>query len=230
MALAFVQRAISARTTASTLTSAAMGSSVTSGSLIVVVIQAQSSGTAISSITDSVGGGTNTYTVTAGSPGNNGGNNYEYIAYATNVTGGSSFTVTVTFGSSVAYFCFAVYEISGADTTAPFVTDGKGQGSSTTPATASLTLTGNSVILAIAESDSGSFSAAGSGYTKFQTDDNGFIEDEYHITSSSEAATFTTGNAPWGIIAAAFKEAGGAATTNWGPWVVDGMRWNRLIQ
>lgn len=208
MALAFVQRAISPRNTASTLTSANFGSSVTSGSLLVVLIQAQSGGAAVSSITDSVGGGTNTYTVTAGSPSNSGGANYQYIAYAKNVTGGASFNVTVTWGSAFAYFCFAVYEISGADTTAPFVTDSTGSGSSTAATTGTLTLTGNSIICAIAEADAKGF-VAGTGYTLFQTDDLGFISDEYHITGSSEAAAMTVGSGNWGIMGAAFKEAGG---------------------
>lgn len=209
MALAFVSRA-NTPTHATGTSVASPAQSHTTGNLLVVCIQAQSGGTALSSVTDTAG---NTYTKTTSSPVNNGGGvNYDYIYYAKNVTGNASNIITATWAVSYNYLAIAVYEFSGADTTAPFVTDSTGSGASTNMTTGTLSLGGVScVIVAIMENDSANVTAAGTGYTKAITDDGGYIVDEYHITSTDEAATATqAANLAYGIIGAAFKVAAAA--------------------
>lgn len=210
MALAFVSRANTpTHTTGTTLSSPSQ--SHTTGNLLVVCIQAQDGGVVPTSVTDTAG---NTYTKATNSPSNNnGGVNYDYIYYAKNITGNASNVVTSTWATGWNYLAITVYEFSGADTTAPFVTDSKSAGSGFALSTGTLSLGGVScVIVSFMEGDGGvPGMTAGTGYTGATTDDAGYIFDEYHITSTDEAGTATQPtSANWGIGAAAFKVAAAA--------------------
>lgn len=205
-ACAFVSRANTPTHTAAT-TVISPAQSHTTGNTLAALMQFQ--GPTISSVTDTAG---NTYTATTSSPFTNvGGTNRQAIWYAKNITGNASNQVTATFAASYAYLTITVYEFSGCDTVAPFIADSTGTSASGTAiATGTLTLSTSSVIVAIYESDAGPGSTGGTGYTKNTADDNGFISDEYHITSTSEAASATgAGSAGWGILGAAFVSSGG---------------------
>lgn len=208
MALALVQRVTGTQSAGASRGLTVNG--VVSGNLLVVGVQSQNSGGAIS-VTDGAG---NTYTVTPGSPVTQGANK-EWLFYAKNVTGGN-LLLTISSDAGETYNTVVCYEISGADTTAPFVVESQGAGTGTSLSTGTLSLGGvNCFIVAqILVNTAGTFSA-GSGYTSPSYQDGfSFITDEYKTTSSDSVADGTQGgSSAWAIIAAAFKEAGGGGAT-----------------
>lgn len=212
-AIALVSRA-NTPTHATTTSLQSPAQTHTAGNLLVVVLEAQLQigPTTITSVSD-LSSGANTFTVTPSTPFNeSGGANAFAIYYAKNITGVASNVITVALSGSTSYCTITVYEFSGIDTTSPFVADSSGTAASGTAiATGTITLTGSSVIVAVYQASAAP--TAGTGYTQAQEDDNGFVFDSYHLTASSEAATATMGgSALWGILAAGFKAAGGAAT------------------
>jgi hypothetical protein len=108
---------------------------------------------------------------------------------------------------SASYSVAEVLEFSGG--TFSFVSDSTGTNNGTgTITTGTLTLSNPSVIVAQIEMDATGL-VAGTGYVSHSPDGN-YVWNEYHITSSSEAATATNaGGLTWVIIAAAFQVSGG---------------------
>jgi hypothetical protein len=204
--LRFVQRAFVNSGTGTTRTTAAFASTITPGNLIVVGVQAQSAGNALSSITDTAG---NTYQIVTGSAVQNGsgGVNYEYLGYAKNVIGGASITVTATFGVSNNYFTVCAYEIAGADCFNPLITQVTANGSVTSPINSgTLSIAEKAIIIFQCEDDSLIATSQFTGYTVFSPDGGpGFIKDGYKIVSTSDSVVAASSSTKWGIIAGAFR-------------------------
>lgn len=139
--------------------------------------------------------------------------NRQDLWYSLSTLGNGSDIVTATMSVSENGLTMAVYEFNTSVGTWSFVVDQIGSGvSGTAVATASLTLTQSSVIVAVFEDDAGLTPTAGTGYTLATPDTfgGGYVWDEYHITAASEAATATGGaSAAWSIIAAAFTASAG---------------------
>ncbi len=191
----------------------------TTGNLIVVTVQFQdTSGANGVSVADPTNGA---YTPTTHSqfidspvP------NRQYIAYFKNATGFTGQITATCSGGGCAYSTITSYEVSGADTSAPFVTDGTSSASSgTTISSGTLTVTGSSFFVCVFESDDAGDNALTptpfSGYTQANLDGAKYIWGSYHIAASSEACGATTVNTgkKYGIIGAAFKAASGASPT-----------------
>jgi hypothetical protein len=184
---------------------------VAAGNLLVACFMAQSNGVAPSSIVDTGG---NAYTIVPSAPINDPSNiNYQYIAYAKNVTGGASFSATVNWGSAFPFESLALYEFSGVDTVAPEVGDNVATGNSTSVASGTLTIAQASVIVAQLIADGGSV-AGTNGYIASQQSSISLVYDMYHLTSANEAATASASTGAWAIVAAAFKSAAGGAVVD----------------
>lgn len=132
------------------------------------------------------------------------------IYYVPSTIGAVNDVITVVMSGAV-LLALGVTEVSGQNVAAFYKTSNVGTGSSTAIATASLTLTGNAIIVATMFTNGGPASA-GSGYTLANEDGGANLGfDEYHITGTSEAATATaTSSAYFSILAAAFSEADAA--------------------
>lgn len=202
------------------VTSQATGSlgTVASGSTVAVgVTYLQNTSETISSVVDSTG--SNTYTLCSGTSANGNG---EFIAIyrASNVTGGSSFTVTANFtGSAGAVSVFAV-EIVGADTTNAFDvgaaayqpapgtdTDAVSSGATSTPSA-----DGGFVFGAMSRQSGLADILAGTGFTILDRTQNYHAGSEYVIqgTAAAATATFTQDYAGDTVCAVAvFKPAAG---------------------
>jgi hypothetical protein len=215
MAHAVIQRKNNSSSgTVGSLATGNFASSPTAGNLIAVLIQFQT--TTITSVTDTLG---NTYTPTASSPLTDASApNKQAIYYAKNCLGGGANSVTVTFAGTSSYTTITAYESSGADTAAPFVTDATGTASASGDNeidSATLSLTGlNCIVFEVFESDStGNANLTPTpyaSYTQAQADASKYVWDGYRLNVTADhaaGATATTALA-FGIIAAAFKEAG----------------------
>jgi hypothetical protein len=85
--------------------------------------------------------GADTFTATPGSPVATGdARSYQSIWYAKNIAGGSTTAVTASFSDPSNYTTITAFEVSGLDTTSPFVTEAEANGTSTSITTASLSL------------------------------------------------------------------------------------------
>jgi hypothetical protein len=208
-AAAFVQAASSYGAGASPQTKA-FSSNVTAGNLIAVYYQ-NLNGTDISpTVTDTLG---NTYTKAAfvKSVGVNPATGFLY--YAKNILGGAN-TVSVTAGDGSDHGIH-IMEISGLDTTDPFVASTTGIGTGTSPSAPDLT-TGFAGFIYVGggqETNVGS-NTAGSGYTigTQETGHNSF--DEYQVvTAGTYTVTATTPSGTWVLLGMAFKNASAPAST-----------------
>lgn len=211
MALAHVSTKHGGGTGGSTTATLSATQTHTAGNLLVAVFSGQTAGAAISGIANTAG---DTW-VQAGSVFNGASNsNYLYIYYVVSTAGHASDQVTVTYASSVLQRHFSVYEFSGQDTSSVFNATASGSNASTGTAmtTSSITLAASEeVIVAIGESDNGTITAGGGGYTVAQPLGAGtFFATGFKIVSASEAAQMTAGgNAKWELFAASFKAASG---------------------
>lgn len=169
--IAFVQ-ATNGGATASNLTIAtsAFGSSVTTGSLIVVAIafDCGPGGTVVvSSVTDTA---VNVYTSAAAKTRDTTQNQCIHHWYKANATGGSSFVVTATFSTATGFTGIVAHEVSGALTTTPLDQIAGTFDVSAAPASGSMTTTTNGqYIFATVNNDGGTGSntySAGSGFTE----------------------------------------------------------------
>lgn len=219
MPLAFVQRKNASATAGSSLATGNFGTNPVAGNMIEVVIQVQNVTfpITVTSVTDTLG---NTYVATPGSPmqqATGGGVNWQFIFYAKNISGGSANSVTANFDQTSSYTTITAKEVSGADTTNPFVTESEASNTGTSISTGTLSLTGLSCFITeIFESDGAGATSTTptpfTGYTQFMADAIGYLWDGYHITSTDEVAGATCPtSAGWSIIAAAFKAASGGA-------------------
>lgn len=207
-ALSVVQRVnANSASSISSLSSGNLSPAPVVGHLLVVLVVAHQQ---VSSITDTIG---NTFTEVPSSP-LTFGINYISIHYAVNVSN-STDAVTASFGTNSDYTTITVFEVSGNDTSSPFVDDDAATqiGADATITTGTLSLSGNTSIIFGSIVSLATGNGAGitgfTGYTVTQSDSGTpYVWDEYHVpVSSNEAAGATTDfGDDWAIIAAAFKE------------------------
>lgn len=208
--IAFVQRCGTTVGNGNLGVSCTFSGAVTTGDLIVVGVGSQQN--TAQTITASGGCTIGTVTATTHSPeADPGSGNFEWIYYATVSAGSGAGTCNIQAATTGApnYHTMAAYELSGQNAS-PFVIDVAANGSATTAITSgTVTVSGNSIIIAQLEASAGGLSSFGAGYTGFSQDNatalNGFVHDEYHAVSSSEAATATqSSSSTFVILAAAF--------------------------
>jgi RHS repeat-associated protein len=210
---AFVQGAVT-----STANVATFGSSVTTGDLIVVGVTDNGTSVPTNAITDNKG---NTYT-RAVQVENTSTDDYAAIFYAKNVTGGSSFAVTMT--STVAG-SLAVQEYSGVATSTPLDQIATSTGASGNPTSGNVTTAiDHELYFGLAwNGNNGATWTAGTGYTLRENITNNAsaerlaTEDKVVTTATTTAATFTTSSTEaFAAAIATFKPAttagGGSAT------------------
>lgn len=204
-----VQSRVQAGNTASATSVASPAQTHTAGRLLVALIK-NATGDLVSGVSD-LGGNTWTKAGTTFA-----GGSYSFVIYyAKNILGFTNNVVTAAFSSGAIYRSITVYEISGADTSAPLGDIQTGLAASgTAVATATLSVTAaQEIILAHMTEDNGAGIVGGSGYTlvnyAITGDANPWFSDEYHIVTASEAATATrtSGSFGWRIQAASFKAA-----------------------
>lgn len=203
----------------------------TAGNGLIALVQYQNNVSAtISGLANTAG---DTWTqIPANSPFQNTGSpaNLQACYYVSSTAGHATDVVTATLTANSGYTAIAVYEVSGQNTSSFYVTSSTGASTTGTGiATGTLTLSGNAIIVAIFETDGGATPTT--GYSGLTVTDGGagFVWDMYKLTAASQTASATGAvSGKWGILAAAFAEAGGGAT-NWGSWVV-GNNWNRIVQ
>jgi hypothetical protein len=219
-ALPALVQSLAAATTSNLATSvaAALPLSVTTGNLIVVVVAGGTQG--ITSVTDSQ---SNTYTSAVSDA------TYSNIAiyYAKNVTGGTV-TVTANMGGA-GPAVIEVYEIYGADTSAPLdkTQSGHGNGSvaSLPTMTTAATTVANEIVIGAAAFFAGSGAStwtAGSGYGNLVNNNSTptggqtvSLATETKNISATGAQTVDFGTSSfstWEGVTATFKVSGGAAT------------------
>ena len=115
MAAAFVQAKATVNNTNATTIAATWDSNTTTGNLIALYVQWAGTTVTISSITDSQ---SNTYTLIAAEHPSN--RDTAALYYATNITGGTTPTVTVTFSATIGSRRLIIHEASGLATSSPF--------------------------------------------------------------------------------------------------------------
>lgn len=171
------------------------GSSVTTGNLIIVAILAEIDTATISSVVDNKG---NTYT-RAGFK-QRSGINYSEIWYSANVSGGSSFTVTVT--GSTGGIIAHIHEFVGSSGTS---LDAHNEALS---ASTSVTATGAADLLfGFGNRNAGGYPTAGSGFTnreQFVFNYYSYTENKTASGSGSQTIDFSASDA---ILGVAFKGA-----------------------
>lgn len=183
----------------------------TAGNLLAACFQHQfGSSTNITGVANTAG---DTWTKSTSSPFVNVSSiNRQECWYVLSTAGHATDVVTATMGGSNGFCTGVVYEFHTDTGIWSFVADKTGQSASGTAiASASFTLTGASVIVAIVQSSQAALPAPGTGYsTPVKEDSGSFVSDMYHIVSTSEAATATgTGSNEWNILAVAFVASGG---------------------
>src|SRR5215471_17298241 len=138
------------------------------------------------------------------------------IGWCQNSPGGSSYQVSVSFGSTGSFLGLIVEEYSGNSTgTQPDTqtTGVTGGGPSTTPTDSSMTLAGSDLVVSYTILQTGVTISAGSGFTIGQTDATDQAGSEYKLnaTGTSAPAFSLSGSSLWAIISAAFNPAGAVA-------------------
>jgi chitodextrinase len=194
--------------------SVAFAADTTSGNWIAVVIRAGNAGQ-IFSVTDSR---SNVYRQAVQLNETTDGTTLA-IYYAENISGGAT-TVTVADSISGGTLRFAVLEYAGLALTNSLDATATGQGTSTTPVTASATLAsaGDLVIGAVSAANPQTFTAGG-GWTDQERvpaapNTKLAVEDQIKSTAGSVSAAGTLSSSDsWGAIVAGFRAAGSAADT-----------------
>ena len=215
MALAVAQSKVTLTAASTTTPTTVFTSNTTTGNLIIVGVAYVGVGEAVSSVSDTVGGGTaNTYTKAISLSSQANGFDVD-IWYCANATGGTTPTVTAHMGNADTNIVVGAYEVSGAATTS--VADGTGQTGSGTgtslPLTTSLTTTNANDILFAVCNQAQTGTAGPSGWTTETT----FFSFAYDIVSTATTypATFTQSpSGAYSSVAFAFKASAGATTVN----------------
>ncbi len=213
-------------THATSLQSAAFGSTPTTGNTIIVVIIWFGSGTSITSVVDNVAGSPNTYTQDGTTVIS--GNNHVAVYRCANITGGASFKLTVTFNGS-SFLSFCAIEAAGLANTSTL--DGAGStntgvNNAAQPSTGTFsTSNANDLLLGAFATDSKSNTATvPTGFTVI-ADDHGANENgnaAYQILSSTQTninptwANVNSNGSTWVAIGLAYKAAAGGTVTS--PW------------
>ena len=142
------------------------------------------------------------------------------IFYSTNITGGSSHTVTISFNSGVSYLALGIHEYNGVANSSPLDVATGITGSGTSLSSGSVTTTANGdLIFGLAVEDavgSGDAFTAGSGFTKrVDLGDAAAYADEDEVQSTAGAIASNWTLAPagldWIADVAAFKASTGPA-------------------
>lgn len=131
--------------------------------------------------------------------------------YVLSTKGATNDVVTATLNANTPYCTIVVFEINNSAGSFLYNMDSVGShnASSTAITTGTLTITGESVVLALYETDAGSPPTSPSG-TQGSSDGGGRVYDSYQFTSTSGAASATSsGVGGWTILAAAFTATTG---------------------
>lgn len=184
----------------------------TTGNLIVVACHTNNTTRTIASITDSQG---NTYVQTQAAA-TRASHGAADVWYAKNIAGGTTPTVTVTFGASLSGVdtYTSIHEYSGLDTTAPLDRTAAANGTGAAPSSGNTAATTAADDLVFGFCYAGGTASAGSGFTSRQTVNGDLTEDKNQATLAAVAAIFTqTGGAnPYIAMCATFKQATGGGT------------------
>ena len=201
---AFVQAASSTPQTPQTTVATPFGQSQTAGDLNVVVIGWNNATSNVNSVTDSRG---NTYQLAA--PTTRSGVISQAIYYAKSITAGSN-TVTITMSASTPFVDVRIAEYSGLDPTNPLDVTSSAGGNSAQPNSGTATTTKARSLLVGAGTTTGSFTAAGSGYTTrvITIPDADILEDRVVTSTGSYSATAAMSSSTWVMQLVAFRAAG----------------------
>lgn len=219
MADPFVQETAKATgSSVASLQTGAFGSSVTNGNTIIVLVAVYGNGggSSISGVADTTGA--NTYVRDKSTPANSDSHNTAEVWRAHNVTGGSSFKVTVSFNTN-SFVALNAIELAGDVTTIDVSSTG-GPTSDNAPTQAAYSTTVSETWVATIATD-----AAGgtttitepTGYSKdFQETDGGsFVHSNgahkyYSTTQTNIAPAFSsTASVSWVCLAVAYQVPGG---------------------
>lgn len=192
---------------------ATLAQPVTSGNTVIVAVSNyQSANANTASVTDNKG---NTYTKIVTNPTAVSGNNQISLWYATNVAGGSSFTVTAT-SSATSYLSIAAHEYAGllTSTTLDSTSNQNGVGTSATTGLTAMTIQNNELVFGafLHENFATINPTATNGFTIRQSIVNGSVYeplvtlDKIVSTTGQYAATLTWAtSATWRGAVATFK-------------------------
>lgn len=157
------------------------------------------------------------------------------IWYAKNATCGSGHVVTLNRTSVYAGVVAGAW--SGSDTSAPFRDEnGAVTASATSLATGNAGANTDLLIASLGVSTTEADSATeANGFSMAARVAYGAANNEsaqlwYLVASGANQANFSFSSSYAVALIGSFKAAAGGGATNWGPWVVGGMSWNRLVQ
>jgi hypothetical protein len=203
--------------TSGTSLSITLPNAVTAGDLIVVGVVTWN-GTPLTSgqvgCSDNKG---NTYSLAKWETNGGVGNLATGVFWGVAVTGGASFSVTIT--SSVSAFLTAMAgEFSAAGATVSLNSTASANGSSTAPSTGSLTVTGTDLVFAVVNTPANVSFAAGTGFTTLNSQNSNNNESgstEYLLDATTALnPSWTLGSSTtWQAAGAAFLASGGTAPT-----------------
>ncbi len=195
----------------------------TAGNLLVCAIYHQSSGNHVSLVANTA---LDTWSKSTSSPFQDGGIRSLEIWYTLSTAGSAVDVTTATLSdANDTYNTIAVYEFNTSTGTWTFGSDSTGSGGSGTGgaiATGTLTATNPSVIVALLELQANTTQVGGTGYTlhgEDATDPGSFVSSEYHIVTTSEAATASSSPGNWLIIGSVFSLSGGGGSTDAQEWI-----------
>jgi hypothetical protein len=233
LAAAVAQRSSGAGTTesvgssASSVTTAAMGSSVAAGSgLVVAFVGFNSTLPSISNVRSNKDGTTNFSAAVAVTK--NAAGEFVGIYYLPNTAGGSGLTVTVTFAAAVTEVRAVAFECTGVPTDSTFFdTSTTNSGTSNAPSTGSVTAGANAqLVFAAITNDSSAnpenYTGTGSGYTRGGQNTDGTVSLTNAIDFKASASIggtsvsdswSTTSTIAYQACVATFNVAGGGSTT-----------------
>ena len=144
--------------------------------------------------------------------------------------GSGSTTITVNWSSNPLGFMNMLVDVfSGNETSSPISATSTSTAASGAPS-GTLTPLDNNCLLWGATNDS--VTAVGAGFSK-GADDAAQDWSEYKElaggSGASQTINFSGTSGAWMLVKAAIKPVGGGGATNWGPWMVNGLSWNRLV-
>ncbi len=209
---AFVQQNSATPQTTENSVTVTYSAAQTAGDTNIVAIGWNSASSSVSSVTDSEG---NSYQ--AAVPLLAGSSLSQIIYYAANIkaAGAGRNVVTVEFSASVPYADIRALEYSGLATASPFDAGASASGNSATANSGSVRTTNANDLIFGAGMTETTFQAAGAGFTNrvITAQDGDIAEDEMVSTTGSYAATAPLMAGEWLMQIAAFKAAGGGAST-----------------
>jgi len=222
MAIALVQKTLSQTTTLGVNTATLVGTAA--GNMLVVAITYYGGG---SDYFSSIAGTADSYSQIGPTRSGNATSDYLRLYYAKNIIGGTE-AVAVTFSGSPGSgdTMVAVYEYSGADTTAPLDSanpGATGTGTATSPGAVTPTVN-NCLIFSVGVDDGGAnnntpTANTGQGFVLQNHQDDSssheriYTEDVIQTTATSATGSFTAGGGGWAAQVGVFKPAAAIAST-----------------